>query len=175
MKLPLLLVLSSIIHLSLASLKSSYLPGYGFSWYDPVCGFACKNAISSAALSCSAKESHHHSHGPGPTSPECYAGDTAYLTTIAYCMNMTCDPIGVSTWQREKFWATKLIEEAVVPPKWDYSTALGEVNGRPTLEFNSSSEDVLNQTVSVSKETYEMQSRFMVLFDYIESLQSKYM
>jgi hypothetical protein len=173
MKLPLLLTLSSLTHVSPAHLMSPYFPGYGFSWYDPVCGFACNKAIASAPLSCTS--SGGHSHASGPTSPECYASDTAFLTTLAHCMNSTCDPIKVPTWQMEKFWATKVTGDAAVVPKWDYSKTLKEVSERPTVEYNSSSKGILNQTMLVSKATYEMQSKFLTLFDHLEALQSRYM
>lgn len=176
MKLSLLLTLSSLTHISLAHVMSPYFPGYGFRWYDPVCGFACNNAIASAPLSCTSTESSGgHSHMLGPTSPECYASDTAFLTTLAYCMSATCDPIKVPTWQREKFWVTEVTGDPAVEPKWDYSTTLKEVRERPTVEFNSSSRSTLNQTVLVSKVTYEMQSKFMVMFDHLEALQARYM
>jgi len=115
-----------------------------------------------------------HFHGSGPTSPECFASDTAYLTTLAYCMSTRCDSIEVPIWQRERFWSTKVTGDATVLSKWDYTRALEEVMERPTVEFNSSSENVLSQTMLVSDTDYEMQSRFMVSFDYLEALQPKY-
>ena len=89
-------------------------------------------------------------------------------------MNSTCDPIKVPTWQREMFWATMVTGDPAVVPKWDYSRALEEVRERPTVEFNSSSKRTLNQTVVVAKTTYEIQSKFMVMFDYLEALQPRY-
>lgn len=90
-------------------------------------------------------------------------------------MNATCDPVKVPAWQREKFWATQVTGDPAVIPKWDYARTLQEVRGSPAAEFNSSSEDALNQTVSISTTTYEIQSRFMVMFDHLEILQARYM
>ncbi|KAK3064204.1 hypothetical protein LTS18_009225 [Coniosporium uncinatum] len=174
MKVPLLFAVSIVAGPGLAHLQDFAFPGYGFSWYDPVCGYACSNAIASAPLACTSMEAMGHSHGSGPTSPECFASDTAYLTTLAYCMSTRCDSIKVPTWQREKFWSTKVTGDATVLPKWDYTRAVEEVGERPTVEFNSSLENVLSQTMLVSDADYEMQSRFMVLFDYLEALQPKY-
>ena len=176
MELPLLIILLSLAHASLAHLKSNAFPGYGFRWYDPVCGYACNNAIASATLECTVMDhSHGHSHAMGATSPACRAGDTPFLTTLAWCMNAMCDPVKVPTWQREKFWATKVTGDPAVVPKWDYSRALEDVGEKPTIEFNASSTDTLNQTVVLGMADYETQSRFMVKFDYLEMLQAKYM
>ncbi|KAK6363063.1 hypothetical protein TWF730_000510 [Orbilia blumenaviensis] len=156
-----------------AHLESSYFPGYGFSWYNPVCGFACYNSISGATLSCTSTDhSGGHGHGAGPTSPECRAGDTAFLTTLAYCMNITCNADNIPTWRREEFWATKVTGDEAVLPKWDYSRALAEIVDPPTAVFNSSL--VLDETVLVSEATLKMQTNFMVMFDYIEMLQARY-
>ena len=174
MKQSLVLTLSSLTRFSLAHLQSSDFPGYGFSWYDPVCGYACNNAIASAPLSCTPMESMDGGSMSGPTPPECFAGDTAFLTTLAYCINSTCDPIKVPTWQREKFWATKVTSDPAVIPKWDYSRALDEIRERPTVEFDFSSKSTWNQTVLVSDMIYKIQSNFMVMFDHLEALQARY-
>ncbi|KAH7139164.1 ferric reductase like transmembrane component-domain-containing protein [Dendryphion nanum] len=173
MKLSVALAVSSLVSSSFAHLESFYFPGYGFSWYDPACGFACNNAISGATLVCTSHAS-GHSHMGGPTSPDCYASDTSYLTTLAYCIKSNCDPVKVPTWKREQFWSTKVTGDPTVSPKWDYIRALEEVDGVPTVEYNSSSKAVLNQTVLVPKATYAMQYNFNIKFDYIEMLQAKY-
>ena len=170
----LVLALCSLTHFALAHLQSHHFPGYGFSWYDPVCGYACNGAIASAPLSCTPMESIGGSSMAGPTPPECLAGDTAFLTTLAYCMNSTCDPVKVPTWQREHFWATKMTGDPSVMPKWDYARALAEIGERPTFEFNFSSTSTLNQTVLVSDAFYNIQSRFMVMFEHLEALQPRY-
>ena len=176
MKLLLLLTLSSLAHSAYVPPSGFAFPGYGFSWFDPVCANACHYPIANAILSCTAAEpSGDHVIGAAPSSPECFAGDTAYLTTLAYCINSTCDPIEVPTWQREKFWATKATGNPAVVPKWDYSRALAEVTAPPTVEFNLMPMNVLNQTVLVSSMTYEIESKFMVLFDHLDSLQPRYM
>ncbi|KAI9722283.1 MAG: hypothetical protein M1812_001755 [Candelaria pacifica] len=110
----------------------------------------------------------------GSTSPECRASDTPFLTTLAYCMNSTCDPVEVPAWKKEKFWAIQVTGDPAVLPKWDYARALEEIMDMPMVEFNASSDSVLNQTMVVGKATYEMQSKFMVMFDYLEALQARY-
>ncbi|KAK6536624.1 hypothetical protein TWF281_000851 [Arthrobotrys megalospora] len=156
-----------------AHLQSNYFPGYGFSWYNPVCGFACYNSLSSATLACTSTDhSGGHDHGAGPTSPECLASDTAFLTTLAYCMNITCNAENIAVWRREEFWETKVTGDEAVLPKWDYTRALAEIVSPPTTVFNSSL--ILNETVIISDATLQMQTRFMHMFDYIEMLQARY-
>jgi hypothetical protein len=178
MKLYLLYPLLLLIRFSNAHLQDSHFPGYGFHWYDPVCGYACYNTLSRAPLSCSTG---------AMTSVSCQANDSAFLTTLAYCMSSTCDADNVPVWKREQFWAATLMamddgmsmgdmamDDMSGLPKWDYTEALLRVTERPTVEFNASSKSILNQTVLVSKADYEMQSKFMVMFDYLESLQPRY-
>ena len=176
MKLLLLVTLSSFTHSVFVPPSGRAFPGYGFEWFEPVCAQACRYPIANALLSCTATEpsADHETHAP-PSSPECFAGDTAFLTTMAYCMNSTCDPIEVPTWRKEKFWATFVTGNPTVLPKWDYSRTLEEVIAPPTVEFNFMSTEILNQTVLVSSELYGIESKFMVLFNYLEALQPRYM
>jgi hypothetical protein len=58
--------------------------------------------------------------------------------------------------------------------KWTYGAALAQVQEPPTIEFNASSTDVLNQTVLVNKDAYGLNNRFNVLFDNIEMLQARH-
>ncbi|PQE03966.1 hypothetical protein CJF31_00003065 [Rutstroemia sp. NJR-2017a BVV2] len=115
------------------------------------------------------------------------ASDTAFLTTLAYCMNSKCDSDNVPVWKREQFWAATLMvmddgmsmgdmamDDTSGLPKWDYTEALLRVSEKPTVEFNSSSKSIMNQTMLVSRADYEMQSKFMIMFDYLESLQPRY-
>jgi hypothetical protein len=167
-------VLLAILRPSIAHIESFYLPGYGFSWYDPACAFACYNALSGAPLECTAQDhSGGHSHGSGPTSPECRANDKPFLTTLAYCMKEHCDEASVSVWRRERFWNDHVTGDESVVPKWDYSEALALVQDRPIVEFNASK--VLSETAQLSDASYDIQNNFNVMFDYLEALQSKYM
>jgi hypothetical protein len=178
MKLPLLLILSLVANSSLAHVEDSHFPGTGFHWYDSVCGYACYNALASAALSCSSE---------GSTSVACQASDSDFLKSLAYCMDSACDVDNVSIWEREKFWAATFMpmkdEEAMHGmvmgdtsglPVWGYTDALSQVSEAPVLVFNSRSKDVFNQTMLVSKADYEKQSRFIIMFDHLEALQAKY-
>ena len=115
-----------------------------------------------------------HSHGSGPTSPECRAGDAPFLTTLASCIDTYCDMIKVPVWQREQFWAMRVTGDEAVLPKWTYSETLEEINVKPTAEFNSSSMEVLNQTMILPKASFDIQNNFNIMFDFIEMLQARY-
>ncbi|KAF1812050.1 hypothetical protein P152DRAFT_449835 [Eremomyces bilateralis CBS 781.70] len=109
MKLPFLVSRLALFQRSISQhLESPYFPGYGFE---------C------APLTCTAGDhSAGHSHGPGPTSPECRAGDLPFLTTLAYCMNSTCDSVKEPTWERERFWAMRVTGDPAGVPKWHEAT-----------------------------------------------------
>lgn len=174
MKQSIVLSLCALAHLSDAHVESFKLPGYGFSWYDVPCAWACYNSLSGAPLACtSMDDSSGHSHGAGPTSPECRAGDTAFLTTLAYCMDSHCDAVKTPTWRRERFWSSHVTGDKTILPKWAYSTALDAIPEPPTTVFNSS--EVLNQTTILGQEAYDKQYNFNVMFDHIEMLQAQYM
>jgi len=159
--------------------SASYkFPGYGFSWYDPVCAYACYNSLTGATLQCTEMD---HSmddmggmHMAGPTTPECRASDVSFLTTLAYCFNTTCDEVAVPVWKREQFWNGKVTGDESVVPKLSYGEALAQIKEMPMVTFNSSSMDALNGTQIVPKTTIDMQSKFMVLFDKLEMVQAKY-
>ncbi|KAJ9626616.1 hypothetical protein H2203_004249 [Taxawa tesnikishii (nom. ined.)] len=100
--------------------------------------------------------------------------NTAYLTTLAYCINAHCDPAAVPTWQRERFWASQVTGDSSLAPKWYYLEALERIKGTPSVEYNSSSTTPMNQTMLVPEANYDEQYKFNIMFDYIESLQARY-
>lgn len=176
MKLFTLLVSSVLVRFTFAHLTSNKFPGYGFAWYAPSCGWACYNAISGAILACTEMDhsGSDHSGMTMSTSGDCRAGDTPFLTTLAYCMKTYCDD-RTPVWKREKYWGEQATGGMGVPAKWTYSQALAEIIDKPTAEFNASSEDPLGETVVVPKETYEIQNVFNERFDHMEMLQARYM
>lgn len=107
------------------------------------------------------------------TSPACYASDTFFLTTLAYCLNTTC--VGSSEvpgWKIEQFWETEVTGDSSVIPKWTYARALTEITTITMIEYNSSM--MLNETAVVHPETLKMQLEFNYIFDYMEMIQAKY-
>jgi len=153
--------------LGLAYLSSSVTAvfvGLGALAYDPVCCYACRAAISSAPLSCSGTgHGGGHSHGAPPTSPDCRATDSAFLTTLAYCINSNCDAEDVPVWKLERYWADQTTGDPSIPPIWNYGTALEQVKTGPTVTYTRGT--TLNATSLVSQTAYETQRNFMVVFE----------
>lgn len=105
------------------------------------------------------------------TMPSCLAGDTSFLTTLAYCINSTCqtsEPI----WKLEKYWALQATGDLATPPKWDYQTALQQITKAPDKVLAKGA--TLNFTALVNPATYSMQKNFMVLFERLETYTSTY-
>lgn len=153
------------------------LIGHGIEMYNPSCAFACRAAIASAPLSCSEEGGRgggHGAHGGGGvvTTPECRAGDFAFLTTLAWCINSTCAPVNVEAWRLEKYWMMKATGDVAVLPKWTYAQALQEVTEPPSREFNES--DTVNSTVSVPYDSWDTEKRTMEMFEVQETLHAKY-
>jgi hypothetical protein len=175
----LLLFLLSAIPVARSHLTSNKFPGYGFEWYNPNCGFSCYNAVSSTRLACPATDSTDgHSMGmdmdmaSGAPTPGCQAQSLPFLETIAYCMRTRCSA-DVAVWEREEFWATKLISDMV--PKWTYSETLVALgNSTPAMVYNASSTEVMTMPMVISDADYEKQFDFNRLFDHIEMLQARY-
>jgi hypothetical protein len=158
-------------------LDSYKFPGYGFSWYAPACAKACWSVLSGATLSCTEMD---HTGGMGgmmmssTTSAACQAGDTALLTSMAYCISQNC-PDSVTPAQREDYWRMRMLDTTgTVRAKWTYGAALAQVQESPTIVFNKSSTNVLTETVLANQDAYNLNNRFNILFDHIEMLQARY-
>lgn len=88
------------------------LIGYGKTMYNPTCAFACRNIIKGCRLSCTpvdSTENHGTAHSPVTTPPECFVNDTAFLRTMAICIDTYCPisnnpPLTVI----EDYWASHL-------------------------------------------------------------------
>lgn len=73
--------------------------GLGISMYNPSCAFSYRAVIASVPLECSEHggTGGHMGHGSSSTTPECRAGNTPFLTTLAWCINSTCADFDVDT------------------------------------------------------------------------------
>jgi len=143
--------------------------------YNPNCAYACRSVFSSAMLACSG---HDHGggghHGGGATTPECRAGDTPWLTSLAYCINATCTD-DIAPWKLEKYWADECTGEKAVWPKWSYHEALAQVEQAPTEKLSEEDEmPVLNFTASYNEETWEFYRGTLKAFAEAETNHSKW-
>lgn len=168
--------------LGLASLAfagpASALIGYGIPMYKPNCAFACRSVFGSAMLSCSSHDHSSggaHNHGPGPTSPDCRAGNEPWLTTLANCINATCTD--VAAWKLEKYWADKNTGDPAVQPKWTYAETLVELgkSGKPTKMLDPEDEmPVLDFTADFDEETWASYKGSQMAFEDAETVHSRY-
>jgi hypothetical protein len=86
--------------------------GYGINMYHPWCCTACYDALAMVYLNCTTFSKDSESHGmimkvkkrmgmgmemSGTTSSECYASNTPYQETLAYCVKSHCNIEGVSS------------------------------------------------------------------------------
>lgn len=138
----------------------SALNGFPANPYDPFCAMSCLRSLYSLRLSCS-------STGDTvgmmtmKTSSACWAENTPYLTSLAWCMHTKCSEYNVKNSKLEYFWETESTGqsdagETGVPPKLSYTEALANITSPPTIQLTP--EDTwLNDTSLVSPLVYEEQ------------------
>lgn len=136
------------------------LTGFPANPYDPYCGMACLRSLSSLMLACSDGGEMVGMHAI-MTSSSCWASDTPYLTSLAYCMHDKCSSIGIPNSKLEKFWETDATGQQsagvqTVKPKWSYAEALAQVKEKPTVQLTRADTD-LNTTSLVSPDVYTAQ------------------
>jgi len=145
------------------------------SVYDPNCAFACRDIFASAMLTCSGHDhaSGAHSHDQGATSPDCYASDSSWLTTLANCINATC--ADVVPWKLEKYWTERVTGRFTgVEPKWTYQETLARLQGteRPMRLWEE--DEMLNFTATFEKDIWESTRGALEHFENAERTHSRY-
>ncbi|KAH4897678.1 hypothetical protein HBI80_190790 [Parastagonospora nodorum] len=166
---------ASFLALSLPDAASAFV-GYGIPMYKPNCAFACRDQFSSAHLSCTSMN--HASgghHGSGPTSKECYASNTPWLTTLAYCINATCSD--VPKYKLEAFWAERVTKSErwnKVAPKWTYQETLFRMADMPAPVKELGEDEELNFTALFDPVAWEAGRGALEYFEYSETMHSKY-
>ncbi|XDG06374.1 hypothetical protein ABKA04_005989 [Annulohypoxylon sp. FPYF3050] len=152
------------------------LIGYGQWWYDPKCCYACRGVIATAPLDCpdgsmGGMDMDMDMTMASPTAP-CISENVAFLTTLAYCINSTCQEDNVPTWKIEEYWADQATGDPTILPRWTYGATLANMTQAPTKIWTS--EQVLNYTALISRSDFEYQKSFDNLFDWEERTQSTY-
>lgn len=171
-------------YLPLGSLVSSItayseygLTGLPANSYDPVCATACLRSFYTMILDCS---SGGETIGmvTQPTSTECYAQDTAYLTSVAWCTYMQCQdrlpPADLlEYWWDMQITGQKTAGARTVPAKWTYGQALAQVTEEPTLQLTAT-DTLLNTTALVP--LHKWRAQYNVLYSTQEqgTLMNKY-
>jgi hypothetical protein len=104
------------------------LIGFGISFLEPSCAFACRYNLAWNRLSCSTATGFG---SEWETSADCRATDEPYLTSLAACLQEFCN--GTDTWMLERFWARDAASDTISQrePVHSYGAALAQVRNVP--------------------------------------------
>lgn len=153
------------------------LIGYGIPMYKPPCAYSCRSSISNP-LDCGDHEHHmpmvRRMSGMDmkmPT-PECYASNTPFLQTLAYCMSTHCQDVEV--WELERYWemnvAGRLVHQP--SPNMTFQEALESISEPPTEVVPA--EEMLMSVSLVDEESYVGNFNGNFGFESNETIHSRY-
>jgi hypothetical protein len=163
---------SLLLPLCLSTTINCVFVGMGAPYSQPYCAYACRAVISSANLTCttmSAGMSMVMMMTP-KTTADCRAGDEPFLTSLAYCIKSKCPDVPVG--QIEKYWVDQSSGDPAVPPKWNYATALEQVNGTPNTTWAMGR--TLNLAMLVPQPNWNLQNKFLQTMDHNSNTLYKY-
>ncbi|KAK0751388.1 ferric reductase-like transmembrane component [Schizothecium vesticola] len=142
----LLLAASSLLTGPALAVAPVRITGYGFHPYEPLCAESCLRSFSGYMLACTPMgDSHSHSH-MSPTPPSCYAQDTAFLTSVAWCFHSKCAELDVPVSKLQQFWEQGVTGTSKVTAKWSYPAALEQVSPQPPTYQLVADDTDLNRT-----------------------------
>ncbi|KAF5251791.1 hypothetical protein FANTH_3110 [Fusarium anthophilum] len=152
---PALAIVLSALSFIPSTLATVPLEGYGRDDYPVECAQACSYAMpynldcpEYAGMTAEEKAAAY-------PSAACFANDTSYLTSIAYCIHSYC-PKTVKIYKIEYFWEVKMIYDSeALTIRWSYPEALAHVNTTTPPKPMSPDETVFNRTISIDATTYQ--------------------
>lgn len=151
-------ILSLFFSINHVSAVKNGIVGFGISLFQDLCCQSCHDSLSSLYLGCTKfPEGDDMSmdmgmgmdmEKMGTTSDECYASNTPWLQTMAYCIQQNCNAEGYGAEKQAKCFRTQAVAGAAEPTFQDSLPATV-----PTVEL---SEDTmwLNVTSLVNRNTY---------------------
>ncbi|KAJ4268815.1 hypothetical protein NW762_002885 [Fusarium torreyae] len=150
--------MAAVLLLSLPTVSATeLLSGYGRNEFKVPCAWACRYAIPSmldcpeyAGMTAEEKAQQY-------PSAACFANDTSYLTSMAYCINEYCDK-SIKDYKLVEFWDTDMIygqDDPGVVLRFTYNEALAQIDTKKAPKPMSPDETVLNRTISISRDTYQ--------------------
>jgi hypothetical protein len=129
--------------------------GFGISLYPDLCCQACHDSLSSLYLTCTAFDHGEMSDDgmgdmgmTGMTSDDCYATNTAWLQTMAYCVQQNCNADGYPIEKQAKCFSAQTVGGASTPNFQDSLPATP-----PTVELADNA-TWLNMTSLVNSDIY---------------------
>ena len=161
-----------------ANAYSQYgLTGLPANSYDPVCATACLRSFYTMILSCSAG-GQTIGMVTQPTSTECYAENTAFLTSIAWCTHVQCEERKPPADLLEYWWDMQITGQKTagartVPAKWTYGQALAQVTEEPTMHLKMT-DTLLNTTSLVPLHKWHAQYNVLYSTQAQGTLMNKY-
>ena len=144
--------------------------GMGGADQTPYCARACYSVLGTANLTCSHMMD-MGDHTMMMATPQCRAGDDAWLTSLAYCFEDKCDG-KVPLWQLEQLWTETATGAPGVPAKWSYQEARSQIDGKPHMAWMSG--HTLNMTMTAPEVLWTNWNNFMPVMDYNTVLLYRY-
>lgn len=152
--------------------------GAGKWLYKPVCAHSCRYLLRNSELLCTAEDSGgaHHGHSSSSTDPVCFLHDSAFLRTLALCINDFCDE-SIST--IEEYWEGHLATGSIgdwseeMRPVMSYQEALRlakedvEDVGKENVSIHVV-DDPLNVTSFLSEEDFIPTRNYQMSFEWGE-------
>ena len=153
------------------------LNGFPVNPYDPFCAMSCLRSLYGLTLSCSSTGDTVGVMSMVTTSA-CWAMNTPYLTSLAWCMHTRCAEYNVAASKLEHFWETESTGqsdagETSVPAKWSYSEALANIPIPPTNQLTPT-DKWLNETSLVSPLIYQEQWNILTAVQRETTLENTY-
>ncbi|TDZ46853.1 Ferric/cupric reductase transmembrane component B [Colletotrichum trifolii] len=154
--------------------------GFGISLYPDLCCQACHDVLSTLYLNCTTfmdmssmdmsgmDMSAMDATPMGTTSPECYASNTPWLQTMAYCIQQNCDAHGYPAEKQAQCFTTQAVAGASSPT---FRESLP--SAAPTTELASDAK-WLNETSLVNQALYDSTYGTEGEFARSEYLHSRY-
>jgi hypothetical protein len=176
----LLLPLSCLIH-NAAGYKHGIV-GFGISLYPDLCCQACHDSLSSLYLTCTTFDDDGMGGMEGmggmgdmgdmgtmgTTSEECYANNTAWLQTMAYCIQQNCNADAYPAEKQAECFTAQAVAGASTPTFHDSLPATP-----PTIEL-ASDDTWLNVTSLVNSDVYHSTHGTLGEFARSEYFHTKY-
>ncbi|KAK4158915.1 putative ferric reductase transmembrane component [Cladorrhinum sp. PSN259] len=143
----------------------SDLVGFGLHPFKSYCTSSCQWPLLSYRLDCTDPNIPAGFLGWVPTSPECKANDTAYLTTLAWCLHVKCGKEQRIS-ELEYFWETQTTKDYTdlknlslkqLPAKWTYTETLLHISEPPSQELGPPETTILNFTALVPESSFILQ------------------
>lgn len=141
--------------------SGSGIIGFGISLYEDLCCQACHDSLSSLFLTCTAFANEtdadkmpsmagmqEMSMPTGITSPECYASNTPWLQTMAYCIQQKCNAHGYPADKQVECFKKQAVNGASTPSLRDSLPIIA-----PVIELAANAM-WLNVTSLVNKDIY---------------------